>query len=267
MSKESSETKQFHKRLQPIILSRPTSKLEAFIKILGVAVLGFGLFIIGQLLPVIFILAILGLTGRDQDQITDLLENNSSMQLLVVAAIAVSTTFAVWRLLKWRGHDPKKFLMVDRRPSLSQLGEAVLTYGVYFIVLITASLLVGALTTVNVDQAQDLGVAASSGTGLIPIFVMLVILPPIFEEIFFRGFLYKYLSGFGGKYAGYVLTSVIFGAAHLEYGNLNWIAAIDTLIFSGFLIYISQKHQSLYSAMMLHAVKNGIAFYALFVYK
>jgi membrane protease YdiL (CAAX protease family) len=235
------------------------------VKIVGFIGLAFGIFMFGQIIPVVFLVTVASLVGMDSDRITNLLETNAPIQMLVSLGIAAFSTYLVWQFLRWRRHNIKDFLLLKKFPNFGQLGEVVLAYGVYFIVLIISSVLVGALTTVDVNQAQELGVAATAGSGLIFTFVMLVVIPPIYEEIFFRGFLYRYLASYGGKIVGYALTSILFGIAHLEFGNLNWIAAIDTLLFSGFLIYISQKHQSLYSAMLLHAMKNGIAFYVLFI--
>ena len=143
--------------------------------------------------------------------------------------------------------------------------DVVMTYGLYFLVLIATTVFLGLFTGVNIEQSQDLGIATPESLGSkVIIFALLVIIPPIYEELLFRGFLFNTLKKYGGQILAVILTSVLFGAAHLEYDNLNWIAGIDTLIFSGFLIYISQKHQSLYSAMLLHAIKNTVAFYVLF---
>jgi len=258
MSKESLETK--------LIESAQQSWLKPALKILAIIGITLGIFVAGQLIPALIVVVVLGVMGNNTDQITDILSNNIAAQLVVTAGIALTTVSILWYALKLRGHNPKKFLLLDKLPSPGQLGEVVLTYGVYFMTLIAASIAISILVPgVDVDQTQELGVADTAGNGLIAVFIMLAVIPPIFEEILFRGFLYRYISRFGGVIAGYILTSVLFGAAHLEFGNLNWIAAIDTLVFSGFLIYISQKHKSLYSAIFMHAIKNSIAFFVLFV--
>lgn len=238
----------------------------SWLKAVGTVLLTLGIFFLGQLIPVILVVTALNIAGQSSDEITTLLSGNIAAQLIVTILIAAWSVFLIWAFLKWRGHKPLDFLMLKKVPTGSQLLEVILLYGVYFLTLIAASVIVSLLIpAVDVNQSQELGVAETSGNGLIAVFIMLAVIPPIFEEILFRGFLYKYLRKFGGIILAYIVTSVIFGAAHLEFGNLNWIAAIDTLIFSGFLIYISQKHASLYSAIFLHAIKNSIAFVVLFV--
>jgi membrane protease YdiL (CAAX protease family) len=65
-----------------------------------------------------------------------------------------------------------------------------------------------------------------------------------------------------------LLTSAIFAAAHLPEGGSGgplYIAAIDTFILSLVLIYLRIKTGNLWASITLHALKNGVAFVALFV--
>jgi membrane protease YdiL (CAAX protease family) len=60
----------------------------------------------------------------------------------------------------------------------------------------------------------------------------------------------------------------LFAVAHLQFGSgapLLWIAAIDTFVLSLFLIYLKDKTDSLWAPILLHMLKNFIAFMALFV--
>lgn len=238
------------------------------VNILGVLatlfVTGFAFFG-SQYFGVILMLIVLLIAGKEQDYVIDLLRNNSLAQLITVALVASITVFIIYRFLKWRKQEPKEVLLLKIKPTPSMLLDVVMTYGLYFLVLIVTTVFLGIFTGVNIEQSQDLGIATPESLGSkVIIFAMLVIIPPIYEELLFRGFLFNTLKKYGGQILSVILTCLLFGAAHLEYDNLNWIAAIDTLIFSGFLIYISQKHHSLYSAMMLHGIKNAVAFYVLF---
>ncbi len=232
--------------------------------------LGIGtMFFTTQVLALSLVLIILRLRGDTGEQIKILLQENVAVQLLLVSLVATISVYFVFRILKFIKAKPLKFLLLSKAPTPRQLGDVVLTYGLYFLTLLAAVVLINVINEiyplVNTEQAQDLGIGAVQGWGLVAAFLMLVIIPPIYEEILFRGFLYNILKKHSNWLVAGVLTSILFGIAHLEYDNLNWIAAIDTLIFSGFLIYVSQKHQSLYSSMFLHAIKNSIAFYVLFL--
>ncbi len=220
-----------------------------------------------QTIVAVVLYSVLAATGKSEEQITSLLETNNSIILgfsFVVAALCVAL---VVMLLRWYKKPVKKYLKLDRRLSTREVGRVFAVYAMYFVCLVFVTILVDSLSPVNVGQEQELGLA-SPGTFLdyLQIFVMLAVLPPIFEEILFRGFLFQTLRRRIGLISSAVMTSILFGAAHLEYENLNWIAAIDTLIFSGFLIYLVHKQKSLYGAILLHAIKNTIAFYVLFVH-
>ena len=77
----------------------------------------------------------------------------------------------------------------------------------------------------------------------------------------------EYESALGLTAPGTLVTSVIFGALHTLTGKdgLLWIAAIDTFALSLVLCYLREKTGNLYASMGVHAIKNGIAFLALFV--
>lgn len=233
-----------------------------------------GVFFFAQFFVAVLVLVALQLTGlREVDSSgnaigSDIIGDTSYWpKTLILSIIAGALVVGVFWVLKiWRETKPRKFLLLEHAPNPRQLFEVIATYGLYFLSLFLAVVLVSVSGTVDVEQTQELGIAQPEGIyNLSAVFVLIVVLPAISEEFLFRGFLYNSLKKYGGVGVAYVMTCVLFGAAHLEYDNLNWIAAIDTLIFSAFLIYISQRHRSLYSAILLHAIKNSIAFYALFV--
>lgn len=209
---------------------------------------------------------LLSLFGVESSSIVDVINDNMPVRILISLVAGLASIYVILRFLKWRKIQPKKFLLLKNKLTPGNAIDVVLLYGIYFLVLIAVTVFLGVVTNININQAQDLGIAKPGDlNSKLMIFTLVVLLPPIFEEILFRGFLFNMLKKRVSTRVAVVLTCVLFGAAHLEFQNLNWIAAVDTLIFSGFLIYISQKHKSLYSSMLLHALKNFIAFYALFV--
>ena len=120
----------------------------------------------------------------------------------------------------------------------------------------------------NVNQQQQIGFNDVQGAFQLTLtFISLVVLPPIAEEIMVRGFLYSSLKKAMPKAAAVVVTSAIFASAHLPEGGADgplYIAALDTFVLSLVLIYLREKTGSLWASITLHAIKNGIAFIALF---
>lgn len=75
---------------------------------------------------------------------------------------------------------------------------------------------------------------------------------PVVEEFFFRGFLFQ---GFRQKYGwvnGALLSSVIFGAAHLDL-----VAFIPTSILGFLLAYMYHRTNSVWVPIILHVLVNG----------
>ena len=86
-----------------------------------------------------------------------------------------------------------------------------------------------------------------------------VIFAPIVEEIFFRGFLFQ---GFRQKYGwvkGALISSAIFGAAHLDP-----VALIPTFILGGALAYVYHRSNSIWPGVLLHMFVNGLGFCSLY---
>lgn len=140
-------------------------------------------------------------------------------------------------------------------------------YFVAYIILFTiATHLVPSL---NVNQKQELGFDHAQGTlNLWLAFISLVILPPLAEETVFRGFVFTGLRNRLSPVWAAIGTSLLFAAAHLEFGSgkpLLWVAALDTFTLSLVLCYLRYKIDSLWPGIFLHAIKNGLAFVTLFL--
>ncbi|MCK4902444.1 MAG: CPBP family intramembrane metalloprotease [Thermoplasmatales archaeon] len=61
----------------------------------------------------------------------------------------------------------------------------------------------------------------------------LVAIQPIGEEIFFRGFLYEKIEKFSGPMLSIVITSILFGVAHMSYAK--WFPALMPILM-GFVL-------------------------------
>lgn len=185
--------------------------------------------------------------------------------------ILLAESFAVGAILLFMRHYKQRFSGIGlRKPRWSDLGYGLLAAPVYYIVyLLTVGVVSQYVKGLNVNQQQQIGFTNVHGAAqLIMTFISLVILPPIAEEIMVRGFLYSTLKKAMPLFGAVVLTSAIFASAHLPEGGAAgplWIGALDTFVLSLFLIYLREKTNGLWASMTLHAVKNGVAFVALFV--
>jgi len=182
---------------------------------------------------------------------------------------AEALTFgAIWWFVRRRGSRLQ--VIGWRRLRGWDVAYALTGFALYFIgYALLLAMLTHLVPALNVSQKQDLGFQNVSGGGsLLLTFISLVILPPLVEETVFRGFVYTGLRGKLKPLWAALLTSVLFASAHLQFGSgkpLLWVAAIDTFSLSLVLCYLRQKTNSLWPGIMLHALKNGIAFVSLFL--
>jgi membrane protease YdiL (CAAX protease family) len=122
---------------------------------------------------------------------------------------------------------------------------------------------------INLDQKQELGFDAVVGTiERLMAFVSLVVLPPIVEEVMFRGFLFAGLRKKLPFPAVALLVSLIFASLHLLEGSggLLWVAGIDTFVLSLVLCYVREKTGNLWAGIAVHMLKNCVAFLYLYVF-
>lgn len=140
----------------------------------------------------------------------------------------------------------------------------------YFAYFLTITVVTALVPSFNAEQSQPLGFEKSgnSPAQLVLIFLSLVVIPPIVEEIVTRGYLYTGLKKKLKKIPAVLVTSLVFAMAHLQLGGggpLVWVAAVFTFVLSLFLIYLREKTGRIWASVCLHTMVNGISFIFLFV--
>jgi len=87
-----------------------------------------------------------------------------------------------------------------------------------------------------------------------PVLFFLVAFQPIGEEFFFRGFLLEKIEKFGGSWLAIIITSILFGIAHMSYGKI--FPVLMPIIMGIVLGYIVIKTKNLYSSIIAHIIFN-----------
>ena len=91
----------------------------------------------------------------------------------------------------------------------------------------------------------------------------LVCIAPLLEEFLFRGFLNNLLRGKVNAFVRMSIVSILFAVLHMPYIQ-NWIQFIAYLIFSIVLFLMYERRRSLFDAILLHSLYNGL-FVILFI--
>ena len=85
----------------------------------------------------------------------------------------------------------------------------------------------------------------------------IVVIAPFVEEFLFRGFLNNLLRGKVNTFVRMSIVSILFAALHFTYIH-NWIQFIYYLIISIVLFLVYERRRSLFDAILLHSLSNGL---------
>lgn len=229
---------------------------------------GIGIYFAAQLMAGVFINIWFQLSGSGGMDIGDWFDQTTIAPFVLSLMVSLSGLAILFVFIKSRNAKISELGLV--KPKIQDLYYAIAGIGTYIIsYVVVASVLAAAIPALNVDQKQDTGFdTSSSGPMLVFIFIALVILPPLVEEIIVRGFIFSGLRKGLSFLRSAVITSVLFGLAHLmggEGGSAIWIAVVDTFVLSMVMVYIRERSGSLWPSIGLHACKNLVAFLTLFI--
>ncbi len=195
-------------------------------------------------------------------------ENSTALNFLFSATVNALLFASVYWFIKRRQISLKSLGVTEFK--WEYILYALSGFAIYIpLNIVTVALASELIPALDIEQQQELGFSASvDSVSLVAVFISLVIIPPLVEEFICRGFLY---SGLRKKYSFWpaaIIVSILFAIAHLQLGSGNpplWVAAIDTFILSIILVGLRQKTGSLWPSVGLHAIKNGLAYFMLFI--
>lgn len=141
-----------------------------------------------------------------------------------------------------------------RRVSPWMLGLAVLTFVVFYGLLVGWSQLLD--PTAQDDAAEQLG-ARDSTAALIAVAILVTVVAPIVEEIFFRGVMFGALGRALGWLPGALITGAVFGLIHA--GGTDAIFIVPLGMFGFVLCVLYRRTASLLPGMGVHALNNALA--------
>lgn len=210
--------------------------------------------------------AVMIIKNWSPEQLNVWLTSSSTAQFLFVLVFEALTLGGLALFLKRRKATFRDLGL--NNPQKKYIVYALAGFATYFMLYIVGRIITSIiLPDLNLEQEQQLGFdKKTSGVQLLPIFISLVILPPLVEEIVARGFLFTGLRTKLPFAAAASITSLLFAAVHLGAANdgLLWIAGIDTFILSMVLCYLREKTGSLWPSIGVHFIKNGLAFFIVF---
>jgi membrane protease YdiL (CAAX protease family) len=185
---------------------------------------------------------------------------NAVYQVIVYAAALAAAIFIPWKLFKFK--TTRDEIGMRGLPTWTDL----LLAPIGFIVTLFAAgaltmLMMAILPDVNWEQAQEVGYhGLYRMQDFIMAFICLVVLAPLCEEIIFRGWLYGKLRFRMPALLAILIVSVLFGIMHGQ-----WNVGVTVFAMSLGMCVLREFTGTIWAGVLLHMIKNGIAFYFLFV--
>lgn len=194
-----------------------------------------------------------------------LTDSNSSVLNTVGAALIYILTLVLvvglpWLVSKYR--TSIQDIGLTRLPTWTDIGLAPVGFVIYFL---SSAIMMYLATQLfpgfNPNEAQDVGFEnLVRYFEYLLAFVTLVIVAPLAEEVLFRGYLYGKLRKAVPLWLAILIVSAVFGFVHGR-----WNVGIDVFMLSVVMCGLREVTGSIWAGILLHTVKNGLAFYLLFI--
>ncbi|WP_060678751.1 CPBP family intramembrane glutamic endopeptidase [Virgibacillus halodenitrificans] len=149
--------------------------------------------------------------------------------------------------LSWSEVGIKPFAKKDWKIII--IYSVILMVGAVLIVVLTS--LIGNTYENSKTEAMQQNVTFFS---LLIAFISAAVISPLYEEIFYRGFLYRWLRTRIGLNGAILLSSLIFTVIHIPTYN-----AMPVNFFSGIIFALAyERTDSIWPSVIIHGLTNGI---------
>jgi hypothetical protein len=197
---------------------------------------------------------ILIFAGVDSDE--------DSSVVVIVATLAQSVFFvgAVLVLARSVARPRAWHFGLRRAPLWKTVGWAAVGMLTFYVATGIYSVLVD--PSVEQDVTERLG--ADEGTaGLIAAGVMVMVVAPFVEELFFRGFFYRALRTRYPIVVAALVDGLVFGLIHFDFAGSDGLLLLPPLAFLGMIFcFVYERTGTLWSVVGMHAFNNAVAFSA-----
>lgn len=154
-------------------------------------------------------------------------------------------------------------------PTWTDIGLAPAGFIVYLLIVAALTAIFNFFPWFQANEVQEIGFSTYAiGLDRVIAFVTLVVIAPIAEEVIFRGWLYgklrekisESISEVWSTIISIFLVSLLFGIMHGQ-----WNVGLNVFALSIVLCGLREITGTIYAGILLHMLKNGLAFYLLFV--
>lgn len=206
-----------------------------------------------------YALAYLGLWIFGREAMTSTVGNTVFAAVVYSVCLAITIFLPAKLYKKWK--TDREQLGLNGLPTWTDIGLAPIAYITMLILTSIVTAIFSMFPWFQADQAQNVGYSGFlEGVDRLIAFIALVIIAPIAEEIIFRGWLYGKLRRRYSMVIAMLLVSILFGVVHLQ-----WNVGVNVFATSLILCGLREITGTVYSGIILHMLKNGIAFFLIYV--
>lgn len=177
------------------------------------------------------------------------------MGLFLLQSLIILIPLVVLVLKKYKKWDWEDFGF--GKLKLSYLKDSVLGYMMYLgISFVIMTVMVFGRFKIPGYQISEpvLPIFGETSLALAIATITIVVLAPLLEEVFFRGFVLQGLVNKYGKYYGAIATALIFSALHLKFESF-----IPIFIMSLVLSILFIRSKSIWPCIYFHVINNTVA--------
>jgi membrane protease YdiL (CAAX protease family) len=184
----------------------------------------------------------------------DYYQINNKTWILLIQQLVLCLPLAIAIISKKTSFNSMGFAKFK---PLSDLLLIIKLYGLFIITSILVNLITLKFNLVIPGLGQQPNYPdIFSGLSLTTIFIFVVILAPILEELLFRGLIFNKI--YGSNTTKIIISSVVFAGIHFQFQVFIPLLTLGLII--GYLRY---KTNSIFPAIIFHALNNFITFIAI----
>jgi membrane protease YdiL (CAAX protease family) len=197
-----------------------------------------------MIIAAVMVIAAVVATGFGATQIARMNGGNDALTLAAGTAIALTSMGAYWLFIRF----------VERKPATDlATGGALREWG-------TGLMLGFAAMALSIGVIAVLGGYVITGSNplsvLVPVLGM-AIMAGVWEEILFRGILFRFTEQWLGSWVALAFTSTLFGLAHIANPGATWLSSAAIALEAGILLgAIYMLTRRLWAVIGLHMAWN-----------
>ncbi|MFL0809426.1 MAG: CPBP family intramembrane metalloprotease [Agarilytica sp.] len=178
--------------------------------------------------------------------------NGTVFSLAVISTLFVCGLMTCGVILLKKGSSVTQYLALNR-PTLNQ----IIFWGAISILLIIVSDSLSMLLGKPIIPEYSILIYQSTNHQIL-LFFAIVIAAPLFEELFFRGFLFSgFIRTFLGPIGTIFITSILWAVIHIQYE----FYLIATIFVAGIILGVARiKTNSIIVVISLHSLMNLVAY-------